>query len=233
MDKSNCQNKQFLYQKYIIEKLLCREIAQLCNVSYSFIKNQLYKFQIKREKIIPLYQNKNWLYQKYIAEGLSTLKIAKLISCGKSIIPVWLKKFNIPIRHGGPVGAKKPFILSNDGYKLIYKPDYRGHLYRYKRVGGHITPNPYVPKQVLITEKKIGRYLTKNEVVHHKDGDRINNELSNLQLFFSRKTHGYYEQLLNSFAKQLLFGKIRTSNRKELLQLLETFVKEHGQDIST
>jgi len=181
----------------------------------------------------PNYQNRRWLYKKYITEGLSTLKIQKQFCFGKSTIQIWLVKFGIPRRHGGPTGAKKPFCLSNHGYKLIYKPGYEGHLYRYKRVGGHITPSPYVPEQILVMEKILGRYLAKKEVVHHKDGDRANNKPSNLKLFSSRKSHGYYEQLLNSFAKQLLFGKIRTSNRKWLLQLLETFIKEHGQDIST
>ena len=34
----------------------------------------------------------------------------------------------------------------------------------------------------LVVEKAIGRYLDKSEIVHHIDGDRQNNELSNLMI---------------------------------------------------
>lgn len=35
---------------------------------------------------------------------------------------------------------------------------------------------------VVLIEKRIGRRLFANEVVHHKDGNRSNNDLDNLQL---------------------------------------------------
>ena len=39
-----------------------------------------------------------------------------------------------------------------------------------------------VPEHRLLIEEKIGRYLKPNETVHHKDGDKQNNRLSNLLL---------------------------------------------------
>jgi len=39
-----------------------------------------------------------------------------------------------------------------------------------------------------VMEKHIGRKLTSKEAVHHKDGDRTNNELDNLELM-SRSEH--------------------------------------------
>lgn len=38
-------------------------------------------------------------------------------------------------------------------------------------------------------EKEIGRYLSPGEVVHHIDGDRSNNSLSNLELFETNGKH--------------------------------------------
>lgn len=46
--------------------------------------------------------------------------------------------------------------------------------------GAHVKGDYYFHR--LVIEKSLGRYLTANEHVHHKDGDKRNNELSNLQV---------------------------------------------------
>jgi hypothetical protein len=58
------------------------------------------------------------------------------------------------------------------GYILVYCPD-------------HPHPNHldgYVFEHRLVMGRKIGRYLRPNEVVHHKDGQRDNNDPNNLVL---------------------------------------------------
>jgi hypothetical protein len=40
----------------------------------------------------------------------------------------------------------------------------------------------YVREHRLIAEKSIGRTLDRTEVVHHKDGDRLNNHADNLEV---------------------------------------------------
>jgi hypothetical protein len=40
-----------------------------------------------------------------------------------------------------------------------------------------------------VMEKKIGRALTKGEIVHHRDGNKLNNRPSNLQLLPSQAAH--------------------------------------------
>jgi len=61
--------------------------------------------------------------------------------------------------------------LNGKRYKLIYKPEHP-----------FATRKGYVREHRLIMEEHIGRYLTKNEVVHHKDGDTLNNNINNLEL---------------------------------------------------
>lgn len=73
--------------------------------------------------------------------------------------------------------------MSKDGYREILS---RGHPYA--RKGTH-----YVLEHRLVMEKMIGRYLLPNEVVHHKDGNRLNNSPENLQLFSENSEHLRHE----------------------------------------
>jgi len=43
----------------------------------------------------------------------------------------------------------------------------------------------YVAEHRLVMEEHLGRVLSKDEVVHHKDGDRCNNDLRNLEVMTS------------------------------------------------
>jgi len=55
-------------------------------------------------------------------------------------------------------------------------------------------------------EKKLRRKLKQSEVVHHLDGNRTNNSVSNLKLFKSHKEHAKFEQSLALFLKQIIWG---------------------------
>ena len=71
--------------------------------------------------------------------------------------------------HGKWKGGR---MLNTHGYILVRSPT---HPKAYKH-------GLYVFEHILVMEKYIGRYLTKEEVVHHKDGNRQNNAIDNLQL---------------------------------------------------
>lgn len=43
-------------------------------------------------------------------------------------------------------------------------------------------------------EKHVGRYLTREEVVHHEDDDGLNNDIGNLRLFPSQAAHKRYHE---------------------------------------
>lgn len=65
---------------------------------------------------------------------------------------------------------KRGFSIDGEGYKRIYKPNYP------KAVCNRIK------EHIFIMEKCIGRCLINNEVVHHKNGNRTDNRLENLEL---------------------------------------------------
>lgn len=68
--------------------------------------------------------------------------------------------------------------ISKDGYILVYRPEHP-----------HALHGRYVLEHRLVMEEALGRYLSPDEVVHHKDGDKQNNTLENLELFHHNAEH--------------------------------------------
>ena len=58
----------------------------------------------------------------------------------------------------------------------------------------------YVRQHILVMEKHLNRFLEGYEVVHHKDGNRQNNKIENLELFNSQGEHLKHHKLLRSFS---------------------------------
>jgi hypothetical protein len=71
----------------------------------------------------------------------------------------------------------KELIKNEKGYVFIYMPE---HPFAKKG---------YVQEHRIVVEKFIGRYLTKEEVVHHLDEVKDNNKIENLMLFKNQKEH--------------------------------------------
>lgn len=64
------------------------------------------------------------------------------------------------------------------GYKVVYMPDHP-----------HARQNGYVYEHILVIEEKLGRQLKECEVVHHIDGNKLNNNADNLMLFNNNTEH--------------------------------------------
>jgi len=63
-----------------------------------------------------------------------------------------------------------------EGYYLIMKKDHPNNI------------KGYIYEHRLVMEEKIGRLLTKGEIVHHINGNKLDNRPCNLELF-SRSQH--------------------------------------------
>lgn len=103
-------------------------------------------------------------------------KIAEYLKGRKR--PEWVRE---KIRQGKS-GSKNPMwkggrIVDASGYVLVMAKDHP------LNVGG------YVLEHRIIMESKIGRYLKKEEVVHHINGVRGDNSVENLELFANNSEH--------------------------------------------
>jgi len=135
----------------------------------------------------PLLEDKEWLLDAYQNEKMSTIDIAKIAGCSKGAVTYAMQKHQIPartFREGKQLSLSKTRHLGADsthwkggrikvglGYMAIYKPD---HPY--------CNQDGYVMEHRLVMEEKIGRYLNKEELIHHINGNKIDNRPENLEI---------------------------------------------------
>lgn len=122
---------------------------------------------------------KDYLENEY-SSGKSMGTIAKQLGITPSGVRKYFVKYGIARRgttdhfKGIPElnpnwrGGRK---CAKDGYIHIYRPDHPNAI-----------EGKYVYEHQLVMEEHIGRYIRKGEVVHHIDGNKHNNDISNLLL---------------------------------------------------
>lgn len=117
-------------------------------------------------------------------QGLSSTEMSPIIGKSAKAIQKLMLKWNLKrIGRGARDGERNYFwnggcTIDKNGYRLVYRPD---HPFA---VGGR-----YVREHRLVMECHLQRYLLPTEVVHHKDGNRANNAIENLELFASNAEH--------------------------------------------
>jgi hypothetical protein len=143
-------------------------------------------FQPRRTKVANRKYGPEILKQieNYYLEGLCSREIHELVGISQKVIQKIAKRegYKIPPQ-GGPGGEragqwKGGKTIDKNGYVLIHKP-------------GHPSCNSggYVREHRLVMEGILGRYLTREEVVHHKDGNKMNNNPDNLQVYANNGLH--------------------------------------------
>lgn len=177
------------------------------------------------------YRNEKILRKLYLEEKMSFKQIARKLQCGATTIQSYLRFYKIPVREPyNPYVIPKMLLaernpnwkggrfIASTGYVYILSPN---HPTKSAKRG-----KKYVAEHNLVMEKNLERFLEKNERVHHLDGNKQNNQLSNLMLFPTNGKHIEFEQKVSSFAKKLIWGIIKPELKNSLQKLFQEFLNE-------
>lgn len=126
------------------------------------------------------YQDKKWLHYAYSKKKLQISEIAK--ECGVSLTTIsrWLSRFKMRdirkynVDRGGdrnPYWRGGKYKDNTSGYVWIYNPNHP-----------FATKKGYVKEHRLVIERFLGRYLRRNEIIHHRNKIKDDNRIKNLEI---------------------------------------------------
>jgi hypothetical protein len=171
---------EFIRENY--KKLTVKEIADELKRTPRGVRGKIERIGIKLE---PLKRNQKYKWTKedvkFIKDNYKVLtdkKIAKKIN--KSKAAVCRKRLNLGLRKqtGEPYIHSDYYVRSENG----------------KKIWVHIE----------VAEEKLGRKLKEKEMVHHIDGNKLNNHHNNLYVCRDRKEHQQIHSDLEKVAFQLI-----------------------------
>lgn len=130
-------------------------------------------------------QRNDGLVRSMALDGHNLTEIGKAIGTTRHRVMEYIRKNDIPHlpflkthsreKNGRWNGGR---IIDKDGYALVKMRDHP-----------NCDRHGYVREHRLVMEQCLDRYLLPCEVVHHKDDDKLNNSIDNLEIYSNNAAH--------------------------------------------
>jgi len=131
-------------------------------------------------------------FERLVRSDVPIAKAAESLGLTRGWGEKYVKRNKIPhCNKTGPRGGPrhqewKGGRVNARGYIMVWCPDHPTCVRKSLR---RKTKAKYMMEHRLVMEAAIGRLLEDKEVVHHKNGDRADNRIENLELFSSNGAH--------------------------------------------
>lgn len=133
--------------------------------------------------------------------------IANFLGMNCKVVSASLRRTKIlPLKHGHSLPMER-----NPAWKGGRTIDKHGYVLLLRKNHPNCNGSGYVREHRLVMEEILGRYLTKAEVVHHRNGNHSDNKPENLLLFADNSAHLAVE----------LFGKVPRWTEEGLKRIQE------------
>lgn len=151
-----------------------KEIAEEVGASREAVHNviQFHRPEVFSNKVAVIEERRKKALELF-RSGLSITQIGVRLQAAPSVIHYYIKKAGLNTR----ANYKAKASIIKDGYRLLHRPGHR------------LAKKNYVREHVLVAETKLGRELKKGEIVHHVNGDKLDNRPENLYVCKDNREH--------------------------------------------